>query len=78
MIAFKNRSDAGKQLAQKLLTYRNGAGTLVFGLARGGVVVAYEIAKELSLPLREKSNNLRLKLLCLQKKKAGFKISTLP
>lgn len=51
MIPFKNRSDAGKQLAQTLLTYRNREDTLVFGLARGGVVVAYEIAKELSLPL---------------------------
>ncbi|MBU6383743.1 MAG: phosphoribosyltransferase [Verrucomicrobia bacterium] len=48
---FKDRSDAGRQLAQKLLSYQGQANTIVFGLARGGVVVAYEVARILSLPL---------------------------
>jgi putative phosphoribosyl transferase len=51
MIIFEDRSDAGRQLAQKLLSYRHSPDTIVFGLARGGVVVAYEVAKELRLPL---------------------------
>ena len=47
---FQDRSDAGKQLAQKLLPYKAQKNTIVLGLARGGVVIAYEIAKTLSLP----------------------------
>ena len=48
---FQNRSDAGKQLAQKLLSYKAKKNAIVLGLARGGVLVAYEIAKALVLPL---------------------------
>lgn len=48
---FRDRTDAGKQLARKLLSYKKRVDTVVLGLARGGVVVAYEIAQELSLPL---------------------------
>ena len=47
---FKNRSEAGKLLAQELLRYRD-EHPVVLGLPRGGVEVAYEIAKELGAPL---------------------------
>lgn len=48
---FSNRHEAGKLLAAPLKSYQNAPNTLVVGLPRGGVVVAYEIAKELHLPL---------------------------
>jgi putative phosphoribosyl transferase len=48
---FYDRKDAGHLLAAKLSLYKGKKETLVLGLARGGVVVAYEVAKELSLPL---------------------------
>lgn len=49
---FKNREDAGRQLAQALGAFKEKKKTLVLGLARGGVVVAAEIAKSLKLPLQ--------------------------
>ncbi len=49
-VRFRDRSDAGRQLAQHLLPYRAEA-PLVLGLPRGGVVVAYEIAQALQAPL---------------------------
>ena len=48
---FTNRRDAGRKLAQQLLKYRDRAKAIVLGLPRGGVPVAYEIAKKLNLPL---------------------------
>ena len=48
---FKDRQDAGKKLAQRLLVYEDNAESLVLGLPRGGVVVASEVAKALHLPL---------------------------
>ena len=48
---FKNRTDAGKQLAEKLAPYRDKADLIVLGLPRGGVTVAYEIAGALNCPL---------------------------
>jgi len=47
---FKDRSDAGRQLAEKLAPYR-GKEAVVLALPRGGVVIGYEIARALSLPL---------------------------
>ena len=47
---FKDRSDAGYQLAEKLTPYR-GKDAVVLALPRGGVVTGYEIARALSLPL---------------------------
>jgi len=47
---FANRCDAGRQLAQQLLSYR-GEDLVVVGLSRGGVPVAYEIADALDAPL---------------------------
>lgn len=48
---FKDRQDAGRQLASRLLKYKNQPDTLVLGLARGGVVTAAEVASHLDLPL---------------------------
>lgn len=48
---FIDRADAGKQLAQKLMKYKNAPDALVIGLARGGVIVAEQIARALELPL---------------------------
>ncbi|TSC85888.1 MAG: phosphoribosyl transferase domain-containing protein [Parcubacteria group bacterium Gr01-1014_8] len=47
---FKNRKEAGKEIAQKLASYR-GMNAVVLALPRGGVVVGHEVAKALSLPL---------------------------
>jgi putative phosphoribosyl transferase len=48
---FENRSEAGRKLAEKLTGYTNGRNVVVLGLPRGGVPVAYEIAKALDAPL---------------------------
>lgn len=48
---FYDRHAAGRQLAKSLMSYAGQKDTLVLGLARGGVVVAFEVAKALSLPL---------------------------
>jgi putative phosphoribosyl transferase len=48
---FRNRHDAGYALAKKLIKYKDQKNIVLLGLARGGVVVAYEVARELSLPL---------------------------
>jgi len=47
---FTDRKDAGRRLALKLSKYR-GRDALVLTLPRGGVVLGYEIARALSLPL---------------------------
>lgn len=48
---FKDRHDAGVQLTAKLGTYGNDPTVLVLGLPRGGVPVAYEVARGLRAPL---------------------------
>ncbi len=48
---FKDRTDAGQQLSVLLSQYRGQPNVVVFGLARGGVAVAYEVAKSLGCPL---------------------------
>ncbi|MFI5342683.1 MAG: phosphoribosyltransferase [Chlamydiales bacterium] len=48
---FYDRHDAGRQLAEQLKKYKGQKDAIVLGLARGGVVTAYEVAKLLSLPL---------------------------
>ncbi|MBA3722805.1 MAG: phosphoribosyltransferase [Parachlamydiaceae bacterium] len=48
---FTDRKHAGKLLANLLTKYKNDKNTIVIGLPRGGVVLAYEIAKELQLPI---------------------------
>ena len=46
-----NRKEAGCRLAKKLAAYHNHPQAIVLGLPRGGVPVAYAIAKNLNLPL---------------------------
>lgn len=48
---FRDRPDAGRKLASTLAAYRNRPNVLVLGLPRGGVPVAYEVARELNAPL---------------------------
>jgi putative phosphoribosyl transferase len=48
---FVDRRDAGRALAHELAAYRGRDDLLVFGLARGGVPVAWEIAAALAAPL---------------------------
>jgi putative phosphoribosyl transferase len=48
---FRDRAEAGQQLAQELLAYIKHPAAIVLGLPRGGVPVAYPIAKTLQLPL---------------------------
>lgn len=47
---FKDRNDAGVQLAKKLVQYREG-NAVVLALPRGGVVTGYAVARALKLPL---------------------------
>jgi predicted phosphoribosyltransferase len=51
MIRFRNRNEAGRFLAEQLSAYANRPDTLVLALPRGGVPVAYEVAKALGAPL---------------------------
>lgn len=48
---FRDRSEAGRQLATKLTKYARRPDVLVFGLPRGGVPVAFEVAQALHVPL---------------------------
>ncbi len=49
--AFPNRAEAGRQLAEKLEKYAGRDDVIVLGLPRGGVPVAYEVAKRLRASL---------------------------
>lgn len=51
MEKYLNREQAGELLAQALLSYQNRKDCIVLALPRGGVPVAYEIAKRLNLML---------------------------
>jgi len=51
MALFKDRRDAGKQLAQELSAYAGRSDVIVLALPRGGVPVAYEVARALNAPL---------------------------
>jgi putative phosphoribosyl transferase len=48
---FRHRLEAGKRLAVRLVEYRNRPDVLVMAIPRGGVPVAYEVAKALAVPL---------------------------
>jgi putative phosphoribosyl transferase len=50
MQRYADRTDAGRRLAASLITYRD-RNALVLGLPRGGVPVAFEVAKALGAPL---------------------------
>jgi predicted phosphoribosyltransferase len=47
---FRNRTEAGLLLASRLQKYQNDPG-VILAVPRGGVPVAYEVAKELGFPL---------------------------
>ena len=48
---FRNRIEAGQLLAEKLTRYANQPNVIVLGLPRGGVPVAFGVAKALRVPL---------------------------
>lgn len=51
MKLFADRKDAGEKLAQKLSEYTSADNVVVLGLPRGGVPVAYEVAKAIRSPM---------------------------
>jgi putative phosphoribosyl transferase len=48
---YRDRADAGRELAKKLAEYRDRDDVIVLALPRGGVPVAYEVASALRAPL---------------------------
>src|SRR6476660_3141768 len=48
---FHDRTDAGRVLAAAVSKYAGRADVIVLGLPRGGVPVAYEVARALGAPL---------------------------
>ena len=49
--AFRNRAEAGRLLAQELAAYAGRPDLIVLALPRGGVPVAYEVARALGAPM---------------------------
>jgi putative phosphoribosyl transferase len=50
-MAFQDRVDAGRKLANRLSAYANRSDVIVLGIPRGGVPVAFEVARALDAPL---------------------------
>src|ERR1700676_3547111 len=48
---FRDRREAGRVLAEKFAAYANRPDVIVLALPRGGVPVAYEVARALGAPL---------------------------
>src|SRR5512146_3133845 len=48
---FRDRIQAGQRLAEKLTAYADNPDVLILALPRGGVPVAYEVARTLHAPL---------------------------
>jgi predicted phosphoribosyltransferase len=48
---FRDRADAGRQVAARLADYANRPDLIVLALPRGGVPVAFEVARQLDAPL---------------------------
>lgn len=48
---FQDRQDAGQKMVALLEKYKDNTQAIILALPRGGVVVAYEVAKALNLPL---------------------------
>src|SRR5205085_10588477 len=51
IMIFRDRTDAGRQLARRLMRYAGRPDVLVLALPRGGVPVAAEVAHALGAPL---------------------------
>jgi putative phosphoribosyl transferase len=51
VVMFRDRADAGRQLAVELKRHLGDEDVVVLGLPRGGVPVAFEVARELDAPL---------------------------
>src|SRR5215472_18285018 len=50
-VRFRDRTDAGRRLAEKLTAYADRPDIVVLALPRGGVPVAFEVAMALGAPL---------------------------
>ena len=50
-VTFQDRTEAGRKLAQQLHAYANRKDVIVLGIPRGGIPVAFEVAKALHAPL---------------------------
>jgi predicted phosphoribosyltransferase len=50
-LPFRNRAEAGRELAHRLEKYRGTSDVVVLALPRGGVPVAFEVAEYLDAPL---------------------------
>jgi putative phosphoribosyl transferase len=50
-MVFANRAEAGRELAARLRSYANRDDVMVLGAPRGGVPVAFEVARALRAPL---------------------------
>lgn len=50
-MTFKNREEAGRQLVDRLVQYRDDPMALILSLPRGGVAVGYQLSLGLHLPL---------------------------
>lgn len=48
---FKNREEAGRQLVERLIHYRDDPTAIILALPRGGVAVGYQLSLGLHLPL---------------------------
>src|SRR5437870_9672820 len=48
---FEDRAQAGRFLAERLVGYKGRSDVIVLALPRGGVPVAYEVARALDVPL---------------------------
>jgi putative phosphoribosyl transferase len=48
---FRDRTDAGRQLAEKLDAFAGRTDVIVLALPRGGVPIGYQVAKALNAPL---------------------------
>ncbi|MBC7755152.1 MAG: hypothetical protein H7Z20_00625 [Bdellovibrio sp.] len=48
---FRDRTEAGRKLADRLAVYANYPDAMVLALPRGGLPVAFEVAEALNLPL---------------------------
>jgi len=60
MAIFKDRVDAGRKLAKELSEYANRSDVIILALPRGGVPVAFEVAKELNVKMDVLMVNLYL------------------